>query len=517
MVHTLGPLLVMLVFGKKKQNISEEASLEETITNTNKAKTLNTILNRSRVENGVCGQGLSYNYMEVGNDVITYAKYRYLKMDTIPDSYHQIIGELFNDDFSFTAKGNDKMVICFSLLPYLLIDSMDDPKVWSIVNFFILLSCIFNHDGPYRTVCVYQLLIRIVLYNLEMHTSPTVSSLYSHYSFHLDKAFVDSGPLKGTDTMHSESQYKGLSSQTTGGPKPVITMFRREANRRSACLIMYGIQKEGSNGVAWNGCKISTSYDAMRISQSDYFIKRSIINMLADAHRLHNDLHLHFSFTDLEFCGGVESYLNGNWEMKYTTLCSDDDYWATPNETVISFFRKYKYTDTGKYCSDDIRVVYSFSSGGHKYQSLNCHPQAIEAKYFKQNCFALVYAMNLRIHLLCIRRYVALRDPATNKLYMQALAFEIPIQPVTPLVDSPFCFKVDLTQLKNLSPRYTLISFHRLYILDLHFIPSCNNELYGVLLKTCIRQWKLFDDILIDTTTSRMMGDQEVNDSTKVV
>mgnify|MGYP004633751259 CR=1 FL=1 len=67
--------------------------------------------------------------MEVGNGVITYAKYRYLIMDTIPYSYYQIIGELFNDDPSFTAKGNDKMVICFSLLPYLLIDSMDDPKV----------------------------------------------------------------------------------------------------------------------------------------------------------------------------------------------------------------------------------------------------------------------------------------------------------------------------------------------------------------------------------------------------
>ena len=143
--------------------------------------------------------------MEVGNGVITYAKYRYLIMDTIPYSYYQIIGELFNDDPSFTAKGNDKMVICFSLLPYLLIDSMDDPKVWSIVNFFILLSCIFNHDGPYSTVCVSQLLIRIVLNNLEMHTSPTVSSLYSHYSFHLGKAYVDSGPLKGTDTIHSES------------------------------------------------------------------------------------------------------------------------------------------------------------------------------------------------------------------------------------------------------------------------------------------------------------------------
>ena len=63
----------------------------------------------------------------------------------------------------------------------------------------------FNHDGPYSTVCVSQLLIRIVLNNLEMHTSPTVSSLYSHYSFHLGKAYVDYGPLKGTDTIHSES------------------------------------------------------------------------------------------------------------------------------------------------------------------------------------------------------------------------------------------------------------------------------------------------------------------------
>lgn len=515
MVHTLGPLYLLLIFGKKKKKTTTEASLDGAITKTNRTQTLNTLLNQSHVDNGICRKESSYNYMEVDDDILSFANYRYQRMSRIPKMYQKTLGDLFSDDPSFDAKGDDKMVICFALLPYLLIDSMDDPKVWCVVNFFILLSCIFNHDGPYSEACVYQLLIRVVLYVLEMHTSPTLSSLYSHSSLHLDTTYVDSGPLKGTDTMHGERQYCGLSSQATGGPKPVLTVSRRDMLRRASCLIMHGIEAEEAETRPWGGCQISQQCSDLRISQSDYIIKRSIINMLSDEHRLYNDLHPHFSFTDLEFCGGVEPYLNGNWKMQYSSL-RGDSFWATSNETVIRFFKDNQYTDTGKYCSDDIQVVYSFSSGGHMYQAMNCRPQDMEANSFQRNSFAVVYTMNRRIHLLGIRRYIALKEPSSNKIYMQALVFEIPIQPVTPLVDSPFCFKVDLTQLRSLRPCYTLVSFHRLYIMDLHFIPSCNNELYGALLKTCIRQWSFFDDVFVSVTANANTG-QQSNDASEVI
>lgn len=150
------------------------------------------------------------------------------------------------------------------------------------------------------------------------------------------------------------------------------------------------------------------------------------------------------------------------------------------------------------------------------YQAMNCRPQDMEANSFQRNSFAVVYTMNRRIHLLGIRRYIALKEPSSNKIYMQALVFEIPIQPVTPLVDSPFCFKVDLTQLRSLRPCYTLVSFHRLYIMDLHFIPSCNNELYGALLKTCIRQWSFFDDVFVSVTANANTR-QQSNDASEVI
>ena len=136
---------------------------------------------------------------------------------------------------------------------------------------------------------------------------------------------------------------------------------------------------------------------------------------------------------------------------------------------------------------------------GTLYESLELLPSQLTMADFGRKTFAITYSVCRKLHLFVIYRYLTLYHGVANELYVQALAYEIPIRCVLPLIDSPYCFFVSLEEVNMIRPQFTLLSLHRLHIHDLWFTDNGESELYGGVLTPVIRQWNDFSEECVRT------------------
>lgn len=164
------------------------------------------------------------------------------------------------------------MLFAFCFLPIILIDCMDDPKVWSFVSIIVLLSKMYNHDGSF------------LLYVLEMQMEPSFSSISLHYCIHLLEYFPANGPLKQNDSFHCEGQYCGICKEATGGKKPMETMARRIFIRTEAKLLAFGVKPREKSVGTWT--LSSNKQLLMLVTRDQSIIKRTVINWVSDITRV---------------------------------------------------------------------------------------------------------------------------------------------------------------------------------------------------------------------------------------
>ena len=177
------------------------------------------------------------DYFGIDDSIRVRARKRLAMIPHLPEGYDWIPGLVNggNEPSSITAE--TKRVFCCSILPYLMIDSMEDPKVWSIVSLLMILGIFHNFDGTIVEAEYYQLLAHLILFVFQMVVPPSTMTLYIHSFVHLSEFYRVYGPLKEGDTFHCEAQYRGLAEEATGGSRPVFTMMSRYVTSKTSALI----------------------------------------------------------------------------------------------------------------------------------------------------------------------------------------------------------------------------------------------------------------------------------------
>ena len=205
---------------------------------------INTDLNEARRAVHLQDQDETIDYFAISEDTREKARKRASLLLSLPSEYGWIIELVKGNDNPTEITAESKRVFCCSLLPYLMVDSMHDPKVWSLVTTMMIIGQIHNFDGPVDEAMYYQLLIHLTLFVFQMNVSPSVSTPYIHAILHLFEHYQLFGPLKGVDTFHCESQYCGLAQEATGGSNPVLTTMIRQTVMKSCTIIANRIRNE---------------------------------------------------------------------------------------------------------------------------------------------------------------------------------------------------------------------------------------------------------------------------------
>ena len=135
----------------------------------------------------------------------------------------------------------EKMRFMFCALPYITIDCLQDPKVWTIVSFISLIAASYSHTGSFKEMHTLQVCIRIVRSLLENQFSPSISTIYCHFPDHFETCYHVFGPLKSSDCFHAESQYRGLPEEATGGRAPAITIAKRRHLQSIVNCLIYPV------------------------------------------------------------------------------------------------------------------------------------------------------------------------------------------------------------------------------------------------------------------------------------
>lgn len=86
-------------------------------------------------------------------------------------------------------------------------DSMDDPIVFCIVSFFVVFSCMYNHDGSLQEMERLQMLLTTITLVLEHQIAPSFPTLCLHQCHHLYHYYRINGPLKNLDAYHTEHMF----------------------------------------------------------------------------------------------------------------------------------------------------------------------------------------------------------------------------------------------------------------------------------------------------------------------
>ena len=415
----------------------------------------------------------------------------------------------------------DRMVFCFSVLPFLLQDCMNDLKVWCFVNLLVALSCFFNYDGDYSGAEEYQRTIQLVLSLMESQWSPQFESLHFHPLVHLLSSYKQFGPLAGVSSLHSRNLQANLVVDCLGGNNPVLTMMRRLSTRKAAALVAFdSIYKSVDQGMEFVVAASSRALNALLLDITT-LEKRVVMNWMADRVRLKNDLMPHLSFTDVELCDGVAAYVNNRFvlrdqgfvesvESNYKVSSKtnrktkgrskkNEFVWRTSNQDLWLFYNRCGFRSQSFFHFSNLQILESLVVNETLYESLGLLPSQLTMSDFSRKTFAATYSVCRKLHLFVIYRYLTLYHGKANELYVQALAYEIPIRCVLPLIDSPFCFFVSLEDVTMVHPQFTVLSLHRLHIHDLWFTETGKTELYGGVLTPVIRQWNDFSDECVHT------------------
>ena len=397
------------------------------------------------------------------------------------------MGSLFREKSQVAVKAEEKIVFCAAILPYLLCDSMDDPKVWCMVSLLTELASFYNYEGPLSGADIMQTRIDILLSVLENQMYPGFSTMNVHTATHVEMSYLWNGPLKGTDTLHCESLYHNLKTEGTGGSNRTLTIARRQTIKFSSKLVGYNYVKmldKARSVLASSSNRVCESL----LRNHKYVIMVTTINWRDDLRRQKNDLLPQWTFTDLELCDGTLNYLHeAGISVNESVMSGSDEAWRSSEEVIRNFFDSDK---SQRPRISRVVEIESFSYNNQKYESLGILPSSLTLDKFQKRGFAVTYSRTRQIHLFGIMEYVgAVMDKG---LYIQALVYELPIHPSNIFSNSPFHFSVDVNECKSVKPTFQLISVHRLHITDLIFRPTCALEERGMLLTTCIRQWQLF-------------------------
>lgn len=418
------------------------------------------------------------------------AQERYEAVTNFPENIKKWIGGLFGGTKA-PIRGEEKICFCGAILLYLMIDSMEDVNVFCIVTILSTLVVIYNYDGVMEELQKMDVALRTCMSLLEMVSLPNSFTIYLHNTCHLLGCYVNSGPLKSTDTLHSESMYRDMRDQATGGSLPVQTIQMRRTIVTASRLLSHDLDSKPTlTSVTIGNLTVFLRNHSVNIK---WIRMMSTLNWISDCVRFKNDMLSQLSYLDLQLNGWVDYYTRRVLHLNGKSLVSQ-----------IREYREWDY-DSVKTVYDEIvkRGDYHYhydmymshlSWNGVLYESCTSPIKSLKPCSFKSGMFGVVYSLTKKVHLFMISGYICNRKE--DELYLQALCYEIPKYSANPLIDSPFSFIVDTTSLKDYARKPLLISLHRLIVNDLFFQPVDSQRVYCGVSTACIREWKIIQSVM---------------------
>lgn len=494
MMHNLFDRFVPFLLGKSIDLTEEETvpdAAERLFTNYSMEKKkvlLNDMLHQGREKWGMVESKV--NCISVTESVAKAARERYDAVDVFPENATKWIGGLF-DKAKVPIRGEEKICFCAAILPYLMIDSMEDIHVFSIVTILSTLVVIYNYDGVIEELQIMEAALRVCLSLLEMVSLPNSFTIYLHKACHLLLCYIYTGPLKSMDTLHPESKYCEMRDQATGGSLPVQTIQMRRTIVSAARLLSYDLEsnptvtrvKIGDLGKLLKAPDITLTWVKMM----------SALNWVSDCVRFNRDMVVQMTYLDLQLNGWVDEYLSKELRFNGESPASQiREYREWDMESVKKVFDEV--VKKGKWYFREFYYLRYLSWNSVWYGSCPFPVKRLTMEHFKNGVFGVVYSLTKKTHLFMISGYICVMKE--GELYLQALCYEIPKYSANPLVDNPFAFIVDTTSLKNYTRKPLLISLHRLIVSELFFQPIDSKRVFCGVSTVCIREWKLIQSVM---------------------
>lgn len=230
---------------------------------------------------------------------------------------------------------------------------------------------------------------------------------------------------------------------------------------------------------------------------SNNIYERAVINWMADQVRIKNDLLALPSFCDVEFCGGYTAYRTCSVHPVDKPLPVDANQtspsFVSSDDEVLQFIEDYGIGESVRGVLSGVEVVNSFKIKSKEYSSLGRLWSTLTLDSFSNNAFAFFTSIAGKTRLLAIYKYLFFKT-RSGRVYIQALVYEIPTRPIDPFGVSPYAFAVDLSQ-RKMNTSLTLVSFHRLEMDGVFFVPLSNEEVYSSPNVHILRTYKIFKSI----------------------
>ena len=494
MMHNLFDHFVPFLLGKSIDLTGKETATDaagDMFSQYNKEKKkvlLNIILHQGREKWGMVQSKV--NCVSVTESTAKAALERFIAVDVFPENVTKWIGGLFGGT-KVPIRGEEKICFCAAILPYLMIDSMEDIHVFSIVTILSTLVVIYNYDGVIEELQMMEAALRVCLSLLEMVSLPNSFTIYLHKTCHLLLCYIYSGTLKSTDTLHPESMYCEMRDQATGGSLPVQTIQMRRTIVSAARLLSYDLESKPTltSAVLGNVVVFLKNHSVDKI----WVKMMSTLNWISDSVRFNRDMLFQMTYLDLQLNGWVDEYISKELRFNGKSPASQiREYREWDMKSVKAVFDEVVKSGGYGYGSDVF--MFSLTWNSVLYESYTDAVRSLTVEHFKKGVFGVVYSLTKKTHLFMISGYICNRKK--DELYLQALCYEIPKYSANPLIDNPFAFIVDTTSLKNYTRKPLLISLHRLIVSELFFKPLDSKRVYCGVSTVCIREWKLIQSVM---------------------
>ena len=494
MMHNLFDLFVPFLLGKSIDLTGKDTATDaagDMFSQYNKEKKkvlLNNILHQGREKWGMVQSKV--NCVSVTESIAKAALERFNATKDYPENVTKWIGGLFGGT-KVPIRGEEKICFCAAILPYLMIDSMEDIHVFSIVTILSTLVVIYNYDGVIEELQMMDAALRVCLSLLEMVSLPNSFTIYLHKTCHLLLCYIYSGTLKSTDTLHPESMYCEMRDQATGGSLPVQTIQMRRTIVSAARLLSYDLESKPTltSAVLGNVVVFLKNHSVDKI----WVKMMSTLNWISDSVRFNRDMLFQMTDLDLQLNGWVDEYISKELRFNGKSPASQiREYREWDMKSVKAVFDEVVKSGGYGYGSDVF--MFSLTWNSVLYESCTKPVRSLNVEHFKKGVFGVVYSLTKKTHLFMISGYICNRKK--DELYLQALCYEIPKYSANPLIDNPFAFIVDTTSLKNYTRKPLLISLHRLIVSELFFKPLDSKRVYCGVSTVCIREWKLIQSVM---------------------
>ena len=503
MFHNLCDKLVRYLLEKAVEDLSRAITTAfGECSDTKKRILINTVLNDGKMKMKMTGSAV--NFISFDPSVQKKAKARFEAVTEWPSNIRGWIRGLFGGEPK-TIRGEEKISFCAAILSYLFIDSMDDPKVWSIVTLFGVLNTLYNYDGTGLTLHSLQHLIQMCLSVLEMTTPPDFATVYLHMVTHLALCYIMLGPLKGIDTLHCEGLYSGLKEQATGGNLPVQTMQSRKIIISSSNMMSFRLEDEDEVRVT------QLVHGNLILFREQHGITLKWIhwmtglNWVSDTVHYANDMVPQLSYLDLQLNGWVKDYLNHSLRFGSDPASHVQTYQPWDNDSVKRVYDEVLQKGQNKF--ENYQYWKSIHWNNVSYESLNEKPSQLTTKSFKNGCFGVVYSLTKRSHFFLICGYIG--AIYNGELYLQALCYEIPKYSVFNIVDDPFAFIIDVRALATYNRQPLLISLHRLTVDELFIQELDENRVFCGVSMVCLREWRIIKRVLQQPVKTKEDDEEE--------